>query len=238
MVGFANSLMWQFAGPDNYSSQHDSGFQPGAAAAAGGRPGAGDGAAHDFRAGAVGERAADGALPARVLLERGDGPRSGPGAEPPRRFVGRQRLGRFQRRRRRRLRPRGRRRAAARRTSRSASPAARAPSRPAVTSGCCKRRRSFAINTRTSPALGDSLEQLQAANEAGRIDRFQVDLARQALYNAQSQLLNNENAYARRARQFQVAARFAAVAGREDRRSAAGSFQFARSRISRSCRFE
>jgi hypothetical protein len=45
-------------------------------------------------------------------------------------------------------------------------------------------------------ALGDSLEQLQAANEAGRIDRFQVDLARQALYNAQSQLLNNENLYA------------------------------------------
>jgi hypothetical protein len=44
--------------------------------------------------------------------------------------------------------------------------------------------------------LGDSLEQLQAAHEAGRIDRFQVDLARQALYNAQSQLLNNENAYA------------------------------------------
>lgn len=43
--------------------------------------------------------------------------------------------------------------------------------------------------------LGDSLEQLQAANEAGRIDRFQVDLARQALYNAQSQLLNNQKAY-------------------------------------------
>jgi Outer membrane efflux protein len=44
-------------------------------------------------------------------------------------------------------------------------------------------------------ALGDSLEQLQAANEAGRIDRFQVDLARQALYNAQSQLLNSQNIY-------------------------------------------
>ena len=43
--------------------------------------------------------------------------------------------------------------------------------------------------------LGDSLEQLQAANEAGRIDRFQVDLARQALYNAQSQLLNSQNIY-------------------------------------------
>ncbi len=44
-------------------------------------------------------------------------------------------------------------------------------------------------------ALGDSLEQLQAAYEAGRIDRFQVDLARQALYNAQSQLLNSESLY-------------------------------------------
>ncbi|MEX2307096.1 MAG: TolC family protein [Pirellulales bacterium] len=44
-------------------------------------------------------------------------------------------------------------------------------------------------------ALGDSLEQLQAAYEAGRIDRFQVDLARQALYNAQSQLLNSDATY-------------------------------------------
>ena len=52
--------------------------------------------------------------------------------------------------------------------------------------------------------LGDSLEQLQAANEAGRIDRFQVDLARQALYNAQSQLLNNENAYANALDNFKV----------------------------------
>jgi hypothetical protein len=43
--------------------------------------------------------------------------------------------------------------------------------------------------------LGDSLAQLQAAYEAGRIDRFQVDLARQALYNAQSQLLNSEALY-------------------------------------------
>jgi outer membrane protein TolC len=43
--------------------------------------------------------------------------------------------------------------------------------------------------------LGDSLAQLQAAYDAGRIDRFQVDLARQALYNAQSQLLNSEALY-------------------------------------------
>lgn len=44
-------------------------------------------------------------------------------------------------------------------------------------------------------SLGDSVEQLQAAHDAGRIDRFQVDLARQALYNAQSQLLNSAATY-------------------------------------------
>jgi outer membrane protein TolC len=43
--------------------------------------------------------------------------------------------------------------------------------------------------------LTDSVEQLQAAHDAGRIDKFQVDLARQALYNAQSQLLNSETTY-------------------------------------------
>ena len=45
-------------------------------------------------------------------------------------------------------------------------------------------------------ALRDSVEQLDAAYDAGRLDRFQVDLARQALYNAQSQLLNSEAQYA------------------------------------------
>jgi hypothetical protein len=44
-------------------------------------------------------------------------------------------------------------------------------------------------------SLGDSVAQLQAAHDAGRIDRFQVDLARQALYNAQSQLLNSQSIY-------------------------------------------
>jgi hypothetical protein len=53
-------------------------------------------------------------------------------------------------------------------------------------------------------ALGDSLEQLQAANDAGRIDRFQVDLARQALYNAQSQLLNSERDYENQLDNFKV----------------------------------
>jgi outer membrane protein TolC len=44
-------------------------------------------------------------------------------------------------------------------------------------------------------ALRDSLDQLQASYDAGRIDRFQVDLALQALYNAQSQLLTAETQY-------------------------------------------
>ncbi|MEX2170551.1 MAG: hypothetical protein WD851_14645 [Pirellulales bacterium] len=44
-------------------------------------------------------------------------------------------------------------------------------------------------------ALRESVEQLQASTDAGRIDRFQVDLARQALYNAQSQLLGSEAAF-------------------------------------------
>ncbi|HYO24802.1 MAG TPA: TolC family protein [Lacipirellulaceae bacterium] len=44
-------------------------------------------------------------------------------------------------------------------------------------------------------ALRDSYEQLQATYDAGRLDRFQVDLARQALYNAQSQLLTADAGY-------------------------------------------
>lgn len=43
--------------------------------------------------------------------------------------------------------------------------------------------------------LRDSLAQLEAAYDAGRIDRFQVDLARQALYGAQSRLLIAKAAY-------------------------------------------
>lgn len=53
-------------------------------------------------------------------------------------------------------------------------------------------------------ALRDSVEQLQETYEAGRIDRFQVDLARQALYNAQSQLLTAENQYAGTLDEFKV----------------------------------
>lgn len=43
--------------------------------------------------------------------------------------------------------------------------------------------------------LRESLEQLETAFAAGRIDRFQVDLARQALYNAESNLLAARNNY-------------------------------------------
>ncbi|QDT00350.1 TolC family protein [Adhaeretor mobilis] len=44
-------------------------------------------------------------------------------------------------------------------------------------------------------ALRESYDQLQASYDAGRIDRFQVELAQQALYNAQSQLLTSETVY-------------------------------------------
>lgn len=44
-------------------------------------------------------------------------------------------------------------------------------------------------------SLRSSREQLEAAYDAGRIDRFQVDLATQALYNAQSVLLQRQNQY-------------------------------------------
>jgi len=53
-------------------------------------------------------------------------------------------------------------------------------------------------------ALTDSVDQLQASYDAGRIDRFQVDLARQALYNAQSQLLIAENAYVNALENFKI----------------------------------
>ncbi|MGD9648572.1 MAG: hypothetical protein AB7U73_22870, partial [Pirellulales bacterium] len=43
--------------------------------------------------------------------------------------------------------------------------------------------------------LRDSQIQLEAAYDAGRIDRFQVDLARQALFNAQSRLLTTRASY-------------------------------------------
>jgi hypothetical protein len=51
-------------------------------------------------------------------------------------------------------------------------------------------------NQRSNVAsIRDSYQQLQASYDAGRIDRFQVDLARQALFNAQSQLLTSEAGY-------------------------------------------
>jgi len=52
--------------------------------------------------------------------------------------------------------------------------------------------------------LGDSLEQLEAAYEAGRIDRFQVDLARQALFDAQSRLLQLRADYDNRLDDYKI----------------------------------
>lgn len=43
--------------------------------------------------------------------------------------------------------------------------------------------------------LRSALEQLETVYEAGRIDRFQVELARQSLYNAQSRLLGLEKSH-------------------------------------------
>ncbi|WP_197528503.1 TolC family protein [Aeoliella mucimassa] len=53
-------------------------------------------------------------------------------------------------------------------------------------------------------ALRASVAQLEATFEAGRIDRFQVDLARQALFNAQSVLLQQENGYKASLESFQT----------------------------------
>ncbi|QDT70049.1 Outer membrane efflux protein [Planctomycetes bacterium MalM25] len=58
--------------------------------------------------------------------------------------------------------------------------------------GLLQTRQVLANQRANVAALGDSTLQLEASYEAGRIDRFQVDLARQALFNAQSQLLRAE----------------------------------------------
>ncbi len=52
--------------------------------------------------------------------------------------------------------------------------------------------------------LRESLDQLDSAYEAGRIDRFQVDLARQALYSAQSRLLSIKKTYQDRLDAYKV----------------------------------
>ena len=62
------------------------------------------------------------------------------------------------------------------------------------------------INNRRSNvvALRDSLEQLDAFYEAGRIDRYQVDLARDALYNSQSGLLTSKAEYQTRLDEYKM----------------------------------
>ncbi len=52
--------------------------------------------------------------------------------------------------------------------------------------------------------LRESLDQLEAVHEAGRLDRFQVDLARQALYTAQSRLLSLNKTYQDRLDAYKV----------------------------------
>lgn len=53
-------------------------------------------------------------------------------------------------------------------------------------------------------ALQSSVVQLEAYFMAGRIDYFQVELARQALFNAQSRLLNTEQDFATAVDQFKI----------------------------------
>ena len=53
-------------------------------------------------------------------------------------------------------------------------------------------------------SLRDSLAQLEAAYEAGRIDRFQVDLAQQAVFNAQSQLLTTRAQFEQQFDNFKI----------------------------------
>ncbi|MFV2067366.1 MAG: hypothetical protein ACC645_10330, partial [Pirellulales bacterium] len=52
--------------------------------------------------------------------------------------------------------------------------------------------------------LRNSVDQLQSAHEAGRIDRYQVDLARQAFYNAESLLLTRKTAYESRLDNYKI----------------------------------
>ena len=61
--------------------------------------------------------------------------------------------------------------------------------------GLLQTRQVLANQRANVAALRDSTLQLEASYDAGRIDRFQVDLARQALFNAQSQLLRAEADY-------------------------------------------
>lgn len=70
--------------------------------------------------------------------------------------------------------------------------------------GLLQTRQVLANQRANVAALRDSTLQLEASYEAGRIDRFQVDLARQALFNAQSQLLNAEAGYQSRLDNFKI----------------------------------
>ena len=72
----------------------------------------------------------------------------------------------------------------------------------------------------TVAALADSLAQLDAAYEAGRIDKFQVDLARQALYNTAQPVDDQSRQLRSLARSIQSIARLAAAPGIADRRPA------------------
>lgn len=52
--------------------------------------------------------------------------------------------------------------------------------------------------------LRDSLDQIQAHYDAGRIDRLQLDVARQALFNAQNRLLSLQTGYENRLDSYKI----------------------------------
>ena len=223
VVGFANSLMWQFAGPDNYTSSTLLDFNLVQPLLRARRPMPRDGAAHDCRAGTAGQRAADGALPARVLLERRDRPRSGAGPEPPRRFLRRQRLGRFQRRRRRRLRPRRRfrrqlSRARLRLHRRRRRPAGGRLHRPAANGAGHPQS-----VLRTSPRWATAWNSCRPRTTPGGSTASRSIWPGKRCTTRRASCSTRE--YLRRcARQLQAAVRLAAVARRQDCRSDAGHF--------------
>ena len=86
----------------------------------------------------------------------------------------------------------------------AASPGAPGRPGPAATSGSCRPPRTYENQRSNVTSLRSSVEQLEASYEADRIDRFQVDLARQALYNAQSQLLTAEAGFQQSVENFKV----------------------------------
>jgi len=87
-------------------------------------------------------------------------------------------------------------------------PSVAAPAVPGGTAGGILALMAQEVQIRNQRAnvtgLRDSVQAFEAIYPGGRVDRFQVDLARQALYNAESQLLNLETSYEDRLDTFKI----------------------------------